>query len=929
MAEFFDRIVKLSPKRLALLAAELHAQLEEAEHVKRLPIAIIGMGCRFPGARDLEAFWELLRDGTDPIIEVPASRWDVDAFYDADSEKPGKTSTRFMGCVSDVDQFDAAFFGIAPREAVSMDPQHRLLLEVTWEALEHAGHAAENLVGSPTGVFIGTGHNEYAQLGLRADGIGRIDAYLSTGNTPSAAAGRISYALGLQGPSLAVDTACSSSLVAVHLACQSVRSGECRMAVAGGVNLILSPTSTVALSALHMLAPDGRCKTFDAGANGFVRGEGCGVVVLKRLADAVADGDRVLAVIRGTAVNQDGRSSGLTAPNGPAQQAVIRRALAAAGVAPAAVQYVEAHGTGTALGDPIEVQALGAVLGEGRAATDPVVIGSVKSNIGHLEAAAGVAGLIKVVLALAHGEIPAQLHFRAPNPYIAWGTLPVAVAQTRQPWPAGAPLRLAGVSSFGASGTNAHVVVEEGPRAPSAAVGNARPLSLLTLSAKSAAALHQLTERVHRHLATVDDEASAFAEVCFTAYVGRAHFAHRLAVVAATAAEARAQLEASLQGAAPAGVVRGEAPAAGSSRLARLPIPAREADRAAWAPVLAQWAEAYVCGATLDWPALEAGAVRRKVAFPTYPFQRQRYWIVESDSERSTAGESSGPFVGWQYEIAWLPEERVAKTLSDAAAGNWLIFCDQQSVGAALAERLTQSGQTSALVFRNQTDLTLPDAFQRLLTQHASGAYSRVVYLWGLDAMGAEPRSARSLDTSHTLGCESALRVTQALIQSSWPAQARLWIATRNSQPAGSRSQQLNIEQAPLWGLGKAIAREHPELWGGMIDLGGSSAEDDASALFEEILSKTGEDQVAFRVGQRFVARLVPARNVQPAVASPISEWQRDLSHYRRDGRVGLVCRPVDGGPGSEAPGAHGSNEGLTCGARRAVGTEAGRGRGG
>ncbi len=588
-------------------------------------VAIIGVGCRFPGgAADPQAFWEVLRDGVDGISEIPPSRWDVRAYFDADPDKPGTMNSQYGGFVSSIDQFDAAFFGIAPREAVSMDPQQRLLLEVIWNALEHAGQAPDQLSGTDTGVFVGISTNDYAGL---IDQAGLADSYRSTGNAASIAAGRISYALGLQGPSLAVDTACSSSLVAVHLACQSVRSGECRMAVAGGVNLILSPTSTVALSALHMLAPDGRCKTFDAGANGFVRGEGCGVVVLKRLADAVADGDRVLAVIRGTAVNQDGRSSGLTAPNGPAQQAVIRRALAAAGVAPAAVQYVEAHGTGTALGDPIEVQALGAVLGEGRAATDPVVIGSVKSNIGHLEAAAGVAGLIKVVLALAHGEIPAQLHFRAPNPYIAWGTLPVAVAQTRQPWPAGAPLRLAGVSSFGFGGTNAHVVVEEGPRAPSAAVGNARPLSLLTLSAKSAAALHQLTERVHRHLATVDDEAPAFAEVCFTAYVGRAHFAHRLAVVAATASDARAQLEASLQGAAPAGVVRGEAPAAGSSRLARLPIPARDADRAAWGPVLAQWAEAYVCGAALDWPALEAGAVRRKVAFPTYPFQRHRYWI--------------------------------------------------------------------------------------------------------------------------------------------------------------------------------------------------------------------------------------------------------------------------------------------------------------
>ncbi len=587
------------------------------------PLAIIGMGCRFPGADDPEAFWQLLRNEVDAVRELPDRRSDLQRLAQDTPTSPGARLPG--GYLDDVDQFNAEFFGISPQEARHIDPQQRLLLEVAWQALEHAGVAPHALAGSRTGVFIGISNADYAWFQFKDPAF--VSAYAGTGTALSIAANRISYQFDLRGPSLAVDTACSSSLVAVHLACQSLRTGQSDLVLAGGVNLILTPIWTDVFSQAGMLAPDGRCKTFDAGANGFVRGEGCGVVVLKRLADAVADGDRVLAVIRGTAVNQDGLSNGLTAPNPAAQQDVVRGALAAAGVAPAAVQYVEAHGTGTALGDPIEVQALGAVLGEGRAATDPVVIGSVKSNIGHLEAAAGVAGLIKVVLALAHGEIPAQLHFRAPNPYIAWGTLPVAVAQTRQPWPAGAPLRLAGVSSFGFGGTNAHVVVEEGPRAPSAAVGNARPLSLLTLSAKSAAALHQLTERVHRHLATVDDEAPAFAEVCFTAYVGRAHFAHRLAVVAATASDARAQLEASLQGAAPAGVVRGEAPAAGSSRLARLPIPARDADRAAWGPVLAQWAEAYVCGAALDWPALEAGAVRRKVAFPTYPFQRHRYWI--------------------------------------------------------------------------------------------------------------------------------------------------------------------------------------------------------------------------------------------------------------------------------------------------------------
>ncbi len=346
-----------------------------AVHAVAEPIAIIGMGCRFPGGVDSpEAFWKLLRDGVDAISEVPPARWDIDAFYDPDPEAPGKMATRYGGFLDGIDQFDPNFFGISPREAVSMDPQQRLLLEVAQEALDAAGQVAEQLAGSRTGVFAGISTNDYRER--MSGATNEIDAYWGTGNSSSVAAGRISYVLGLQGPSLAVDTACSSSLVAIHLACQSLRSGECDRALAGGVSAILSPEGTIYFSKLRALAADGRCKTFDASADGFVRSEGCGMVVLKRWSDAEAAGDTVLAVIRGSAVNQDGRSSGLTAPNGPAQQAVIRAALAEAGVTPDAVQYMEAHGTGTPLGDPIEVQALDAVLGGAREtaldASDPL-----------------------------------------------------------------------------------------------------------------------------------------------------------------------------------------------------------------------------------------------------------------------------------------------------------------------------------------------------------------------------------------------------------------------------------------------------------------------------------------------------------------------------------------------------------------------------
>ena len=398
----------LSPLKRAFIALEeARAQLKAAQGAAREPIAVIGFGCRVPGNGDDPAsLWRLLRDGIDAIGPVPAERWDVEAFYHADPEHTGTIATRAGGFLRDVDGFDPAFFGITRREARGMDPQQRLFLEVCWEALEHAGQPPDRLDRSATGVYVGVCGSDYAYMQLDTRDRALLDAHFASGIAHSVASGRLSYLLGLQGPSLTIDTACSSSLVAVHLACQALRTGDCRMALAGGVNLILSPDLYVALSHSRMLSPDGRCRTFDAAADGFARGEGSAVVVLKRLSDAEADGDRVLAVIRGSAVNQDGASSGLTAPSGPAQEAVIREALARAAIAPRLVSYIEAHGTGTQLGDPLELRALGAVFAEDRPADRPLLVGSVKTNVGHLEAAAGVTGLIKIVLALQQRRDP-------------------------------------------------------------------------------------------------------------------------------------------------------------------------------------------------------------------------------------------------------------------------------------------------------------------------------------------------------------------------------------------------------------------------------------------------------------------------------------------------------------------------------------------
>lgn len=405
-------------KRALVAIKDLRTRLEAAERARSEPIAVVGMACRFPGgADDLDAYWQLLHEGRDATREVPKSRWDADVFHDSDPDAAGKSCTRegaFLECA--VDAFDAPFFGISPREAITMDPQQRLLLEVAWEALEHAGIAPQSLAGTKTGVFLGIGTTDYAQLMAHGGDLARIDSYYGTGGSFAVAAGRVSYVLGLQGPNLAVDTACSSSLVAVQLACESLRSGSSRLALAAGVNLLLAPEGFIYLSRVKALSLDGRCRTFDAAAGGYGRGEGCGVVVLKLLSNAETDGDNVLALIRGGAMNHDGKSSGLTVPNGAAQQAVIRAALTDAGVEPSLVSYVEAHGTGTPLGDPIELRALVSVLGEGRPAERPLIVGSAKTNIGHLEAAAGIAGLIKIVLSLQRGEIPRTSTSRAPAP---------------------------------------------------------------------------------------------------------------------------------------------------------------------------------------------------------------------------------------------------------------------------------------------------------------------------------------------------------------------------------------------------------------------------------------------------------------------------------------------------------------------------------
>ncbi|MBD2091226.1 type I polyketide synthase [Microcoleus sp. FACHB-1515] len=1147
------------------------------------PIAIVGLGCRFPGANNPEAFWQLLRNGVDAIAPIPTDRWNIDDFYAPEPATPGKMNTRYGGFIDRVDQFDPEFFGISPREAERIDPQQRLVLEVAWEALENAGIVPAELSGSQTGVFIGCGNYDYGIL-LTQD-LGAVSPYDGTGNTIGISANRLSYVLNLRGPSLAIETSCSSSLVAIHLACQSLRNGETNLGLVGAVSLMLSPAQTIAYSQARMMASDGRCKTFDADADGYVRGEGCGLVVLKRLTDAVRDGDRIRAVIRGSAVNQDGLSNGLTAPNGPSQQAVIRQALENAGVSPAQISYVETHGTGTSLGDPIEIKSLKSVLMQGR--TDqPCWFGSVKTNIGHLEAAAGMAGLLKVVLSLEHEEIPPHLNLKRLNPLISFEKTPFAVPTDRQPWTATGD-RVAGVSSFGFGGTNAHVVLAEAPVAMQSAASVDRSHHLLTLSAKTEQALCDSAQRYADYL----ESDVSLADVCFTANTGRSHFEQRLAIVAETAMQMRQQLRAfadrnSTDGnstdcikgqatrktqrvamlftgqgsqyvqmgrelyetqptfravldecsdrllldkpllevlysdhadglldetiytqpalfaieyalyklwqswgiepaivmghsvgeyvaACVAGVFSladglkliaergrlmqalpadgamlavmasaeqaiewiapfadlaiaainspqsvvisgrkeaihelGDRLAAAEIKTKRLPVshafhsplmrpmltafaevansisysaprirlisnvtgdlitdevtsadywcnhilqPVRFADgmktlaqqkcallleigakpillsmgrqclssteaEFTWLPSLrpgvSDWQQLlsslgmlYAQGVSVDWRGFDRDYPRQRLVLPTYPFQRQRYWVSQpakppqaaadlvqflteqaqtanlSPEERNLLPKLLDALVRTQppsidptvqnllYEIEWQFRPRQNAIETSTASGVWLILADRNGIATALADRLRSQGDECALIYPGtsysaqsdriwQIDANSATDFQQVLhdLQAQPHRLLGVVHLWG--------SGEADLQAAQRLSCASVLHLVQAL--ATIADAPRLWLVT---QGAIAVSQSMaSPAPALLWGMGKVVSLEHPDLFGGLIDLPPEPTVEDIDRLCADLADPQGDDQLAYRNGQRYAERLVPTqpRPVQP-----------------------------------------------------------------
>ncbi len=568
MSDLAQRMASLSPAQRRLLEQRMLEKRIAGQKSRAEPIAIIGMSCRFAGARNLAEYWQVIRQGIDAISEVPPSRWDLDELYDPTGTQSGKMFTKWGGFIDGIDQFDPQFFGITPREAARMDPQQRLLLEVSWEVMENAGRPADQMAGSKTAVYVGIGSTDYSKVPSQlADYYHHIDAHVGTGNALSIAANRISYVYDFHGPSAAVDTACSSASLAVHLGVESLRRKECSAALVGGVNAIITPETTIAFSKARMLSPEGKLRPFDAGANGYVRGEGCGMLFLKRLADAEKDGDQVLAIIRATSVNQDGRTSGISAPNGRSQQECIRAAMAQAGVTPADISYIEAHGTGTQLGDPIEMQALTELFPKGEGAESPLYVTSVKANIGHTETAAGVAGLIKTLLLMQHEQIAPQLHFRSLNPHISLEGSRIVLPTETIPWPSSKGRRLAGVSSYGFGGTNTHLLIEAPAQVASVPRSPAAPLvseqngdfdsldptttqhHVLKLTGRSSAAVEERAAALATFLSENGD--AEVADVCFSANTSQADFNHRAAVVGDSVeglAQSLAQLAAGKKG---------------------------------------------------------------------------------------------------------------------------------------------------------------------------------------------------------------------------------------------------------------------------------------------------------------------------------------------------------------------------------------------
>lgn len=806
-------------ENLASSSVSSHLDTDTAGYVPNYdPIAIIGMGCRFPkGVKDPNQFYQFLTAGLDGISEVPNERWILENYYSPDKNEPGKMYTRYGSFLDDIDLFDPGFFEISPREAKYLDPQGRLLLEVSWEALENAGIAPDSLIGSPTGVFVGISTNDYADLLQKSTDEEAYNAYIGTGNFSSAVVGRISHFLGLQGPNMAIDTACSSSLVSLHQACMSLQNRETDIVLTGGVQLFILPTWHINFSKAQMLSPDGHCKTFDAAANGYARGEGCAIIVLKRLSDAIRDGDNIHAVIRSTSVNQDGISSGFTVPNENAQIALIKNAMSKAKVTSAEVSYVEAHGTGTSLGDPIEVSAIAETYGKHRTQQNPLLLGSVKSNIGHLEAAAGIAGLIKVVVSLEKEMIPKNLNFNELNPNINLN-FPSKIISESIPWPKTSKKRIAGISAFSFSGTNAHAILEETPTFRIEPKKMDRPLHIVAISAKTEQALADL---IKKYLIFVQENPEVnLAELAHTANVGRSHFKYRLVVVAENIQQFAEKLEKKDY---ISGVV------SGTNHQEVSIIYDKEGDyridksktdhhtvyitpNTHWLTALNALAKYYSQGAKVDWKGLDKPYNLKKPILPSYPFQRKRYWVAVQPLEKTISSTMASASI-LQLCLQEKPFSKTAQTLP----GKWLIISNQ----TPLVDKIIKNVEQPHVINDN--------------TFVFDKSYKGVILL------------AKEDDEQCEKGCKTLLALVPQMSELE-----NLILVSRGS-----------LNESPLNGMLRVIAREYPNVRCKAIEF------EDYDNIIQEIQQQDSESQVVLKQTKRYVKRLkrvdpVPAPSLKP-----------------------------------------------------------------
>ncbi|HEX3660932.1 MAG TPA: SDR family NAD(P)-dependent oxidoreductase [Acidobacteriaceae bacterium] len=781
---------------------DLRARLTAAEAQSRPePIAIVGMAFRFPGAgSDPERLWTMFAEGRDAVGPVPSDRWSAEDCLAADPSS-GKIPAARGAFLDEVRRFDAGFFDITPREAVRMDPQQRLFLETAWHALEDAGLPRERIAGSETGVFVGIHNHSSDYRAMQFESPETLDAWSATGTAHDMIAGRLAYWLDLHGPAVAVNTACSSSLAAVHVACRSLRAGDCTTAVAAGANLLLSPKSMIAATQLQLLSPDGHCRTFDARAEGMGRGEGVGVVVLKKLSAAQQAGDRVLAVIRGSAMNQDGRTNGLTAPNGLAQQRVIQRALAEAGVQPAEVGYVETHGTGTALGDPIEVEAIAAVFRAG-ARPAPCTLGAAKANLGHLEGAAGIAGLIKAVMVLRHRWMPPVANLRELNPHLAMEGAQLEIPRIGRSWPSEQP-RMAGVSSFGWSGTNVHVVLEEAPAVDVRSAGSGRwPV---VISAQTPEALRQLAEAFAERLdSSRDVELPAMS---YTSTVRRTAHRCRIAVEGTQPQEIARQLR---------------------QWLADPKVGSRETKKD---ERLARWAS----GGDVDWSAWFPEPLH-VVDLPHYPFQGREYWIedkpaVHSSSpaavqaSRSRMPDGSAAPGDWFYQVGRVEKDlnvRLKRNARDRAA--WILLGRATGLSRQMASVVRSRGE--------ELGFASPASLAEMLSRCRGTGPRYVVCFPEQDEPSAVTAEALGVVQAF-LGCEGS---------------ARLWFVSE--RPPGAVLDE-GVSSA-LNSFTRVAGLEHPNRVGGVIVADAGSA----AQVCDEMDGDAGEDSVLLREGRRWVPRL-------------------------------------------------------------------------